>query len=112
MKLEEKCLRSVIDLGYLTSVSQQNVKLILFNILSALKFIHSANVIHRDIKPANILINEECQIKICDFGISRTLPESLLGKGSGNSRRFRESAQKKTEDPDKLKKMIAKKVMV
>ena len=34
---------------------------------------HSARVIHRDIKPANILINEDCTIKICDFGLSRSI---------------------------------------
>ena len=34
---------------------------------------HSAKVIHRDIKPANILINEDCTIKICDFGLSRSI---------------------------------------
>jgi serine/threonine protein kinase len=34
---------------------------------------HSAKIIHRDIKPANILINEDCSIKICDFGLSRSL---------------------------------------
>jgi serine/threonine protein kinase len=34
---------------------------------------HSAKVIHRDIKPANILINEDCSIKICDFGLSRSI---------------------------------------
>jgi mitogen-activated protein kinase 1/3 len=34
---------------------------------------HSAKVVHRDIKPANILINEDCSVKICDFGLSRSL---------------------------------------
>ena len=34
---------------------------------------HSARVIHRDIKPANILVNEDCTIKICDFGLSRSI---------------------------------------
>lgn len=79
-----------------------------------MKFCHSANVIHRDLKPANILINKDCQIKICDFGISRTLPESCLGKGSGNSKRIRDSILKhgmRSELSDRqIKKMVIKKL--
>ena len=48
---------------------------IIYNLLCAMKFLHSANVIHRDLKPANILINDECVVKLCDFGLSCT--ESL-----------------------------------
>jgi len=39
--------------------------------LRGLKFIHSANVIHRDLKPSNLLLNETCDLKICDFGLAR-----------------------------------------
>lgn len=42
-----------------------------YQILRALKYIHSANVIHRDLKPSNILVNDNCDLKICDFGLSR-----------------------------------------
>jgi mitogen-activated protein kinase 1/3 len=38
-----------------------------------LKYLHSANVIHRDLKPANVLVNEDCTVQICDFGLSRSL---------------------------------------
>jgi len=40
-------------------------------LLCGLKYIHSAGVFHRDLKPSNILINGDCEIKICDFGLAR-----------------------------------------
>ncbi len=50
-----------------------------------LKYLHSAEVLHRDLKPgmnwftfliqiiANILLNEDCTVKICDFGLARSI---------------------------------------
>lgn len=54
-------------------LEQDHVITILYNSLCALQFLHSANVIHRDIKPGNFLINSSCTVKLCDFGLSRTL---------------------------------------
>ena len=51
---------------------EDHIKYILYNLLCSMKFIHSADIMHRDIKPGNILINADCQIKICDFGLSRS----------------------------------------
>ncbi|KAI8641248.1 kinase-like domain-containing protein [Parasitella parasitica] len=48
----------------------------LFQILSGLKYIHTANVIHRDLKPANILVNRDCDIRICDFGMARSFNQT------------------------------------
>lgn len=48
-------------------------KVLMYNLALALKFVHSANVMHRDLKPANILINDDCTVKICDFGLSRCI---------------------------------------
>ena len=40
-----------------------------------LKYIHSANVLHRDLKPGNLLVNADCELKICDFGLARGLSD-------------------------------------
>lgn len=51
---------------------------ICFAVVSALEYLHSKlTVIHRDVKPSNILINEDGIIKLCDFGISGQLVDSL-----------------------------------
>lgn len=48
----------------------------LYQILRGLKYIHSANVLHRDLKPTNLLLNANCDLKIADFGLARTLSET------------------------------------
>lgn len=45
--------------------------------MRGLKYIHSANVVHRDLKPKNLLINGNCDLKICDFGLARALIPEL-----------------------------------
>ena len=53
-------------------VSDEHIKYFLFQILIALKMLHGANVIHRDLKPANVLLNSDCSVKVCDFGLARS----------------------------------------
>lgn len=47
-----------------------------YQILCGLKYIHSADVLHRDLKPGNLLVNADCQLKICDFGLARGYSEN------------------------------------
>ncbi|QMW44264.1 hypothetical protein G4B11_007684 [Aspergillus flavus] len=44
-----------------------------------LKYLHSAGVVHRDIKPSNLVIDENCDLKICDFGLSRPQDHRMTG---------------------------------
>ena len=48
----------------------------LYQLLRGLKYIHSARVLHRDLKPSNLLLNANCDLKICDFGLARTMQEA------------------------------------
>ncbi|CAM9640255.1 unnamed protein product [Lampetra fluviatilis] len=60
---------------------------IMYQLLKATKYIHSGNVIHRDHKPSNVLLNSECVVKVCDFGLARSVGplamEGCAGSGVG-----------------------------
>lgn len=45
-------------------------------VLTALEFSHKGGVIHRDIKSANIMITDNDQVKVMDFGIARAISDS------------------------------------
>ena len=63
---------------------------------------HKHNVVHRDIKPENLFVTESLGVKIGDFGISRSLPESFQGKGCGNTIRVRNYMRKSQISGDTL----------
>jgi serine/threonine protein kinase len=50
-----------------------------YQTLRALKSIHSADIVHRDLKPANLLLNANCDLKVCDFGLARSVKTSVSG---------------------------------
>ncbi len=56
-----------------------HVQYFIYQILRGLKFIHSANVLHRDLKPSNLLLNSNCDLKICDFGLARGVEDEQSG---------------------------------
>ena len=53
------------------SLSSDHVKVFLYQILRGLKYLHSVGILHQDIKPGNLLVNSNCVLKICDFGLAR-----------------------------------------
>lgn len=72
--LMETDLHHVIRAQQLT---KEHICYFLYQILRGLKYIHSANVLHRDLKPSNLLINGNCDLKICDFGLARVARQEL-----------------------------------
>ncbi|KNC46613.1 CMGC/MAPK protein kinase [Thecamonas trahens ATCC 50062] len=69
MSLMETDMRKVIKSDQV--LSNEHYQYFLYQLLRAIKFMHSAGVIHRDLKPANILLDSRCNLKVCDFGLSR-----------------------------------------
>jgi mitogen-activated protein kinase 1/3 len=60
-----------------TRISEDHIVTIMYNALCSINYMHSANIIHRDIKPANLLIDQNCSVKVCDFGLSRDVPSHI-----------------------------------
>jgi len=54
-------------------LEETQVKSIVYDILCGLSYLHKAKIIHRDLKPGNILVNNDCTIQICDFGLARSM---------------------------------------
>lgn len=57
-------------------LSDDHIQYFIYQTLRALKCLHSANVLHRDLKPSNLLLNSNCDLKICDFGLARSIASS------------------------------------
>lgn len=54
-----------------TELSNLHIQYFMYQLLRGIYFLHSAGVFHRDLKPNNILINNDCALRICDFGLAR-----------------------------------------
>lgn len=69
MDIMETDLRQVLRSNQ--QLTDAHIQFFMYQALRALRVIHSAGVIHRDITPANILVNTNCDLKICDFGLAK-----------------------------------------
>lgn len=58
-------------------LNTDHIKYIVYQLLRALKYLHSAQVIHRDLKPSNLAIDESCNLTVLDFGLARTVSTNL-----------------------------------
>ncbi|EKU21961.1 mitogen-activated protein kinase 4 [Nannochloropsis gaditana CCMP526] len=61
------------NLMYLSreKITPDHVQFFIYQVLCGIKYMHALNIIHRDLKPSNLLINANCDLKICDFGLAR-----------------------------------------
>mmetsp|Transcript_4197 Transcript_4197/g.9063 ORF Transcript_4197/g.9063 Transcript_4197/m.9063 type:complete len:409 (+) Transcript_4197:105-1331(+) len=63
------------------ALTDDHCQFFLYQLLRGLKYVHSADVIHRDLKPRNLLVNSNCDLKICDYGLARVAfsDENFMG---------------------------------
>ncbi|KAL7985232.1 hypothetical protein Chor_003802 [Crotalus horridus] len=59
--------------------SEEKIQYLIYQVLKGLKYIHSAGIIHRDLKPGNLAVNEDCELKILDFGLARHTDTEMTG---------------------------------
>ena len=52
-------------------LSDEHIQYFMYQLLRGLMYMHSSDVIHRDLKPSNLLLNKNCDLKICDLGLAR-----------------------------------------
>lgn len=55
-----------------TILEEDHIVTMMYNSFCALNFIHSANLLHRDLKPGNLLVDSNCCVRLCDFGLARS----------------------------------------
>ncbi|CBZ53497.1 Mitogen-activated protein kinase 2, related [Neospora caninum Liverpool] len=69
----ETDLHAVIRADILEEIHKQYI---VYQLLRAIKYMHSGELLHRDMKPSNVLLNSECQVKVADFGLARSVAQS------------------------------------
>ncbi|KAG1674149.1 hypothetical protein FOA52_015780 [Chlamydomonas sp. UWO 241] len=68
----ETDLHAVIRANILEDVHKSYV---MYQLLKALKYMHTGELLHRDIKPSNLLLNSDCMVKLADFGLARSVSQ-------------------------------------
>ena len=56
------------------------IRHLIYQLCKAIKYMHEQNIIHRDVKPENLLITENMELKLCDFGFARLISGSCSEK--------------------------------
>nr|CAD7440703.1 unnamed protein product [Timema bartmani] len=72
--------------GRIRTLTERTTKLIFYQLVLAVQYLHSKNIAHRDIKPENILLaseNTDTLVKVTDFGISKIEEGTELNTGLG-----------------------------
>jgi len=85
--------------------SNLHIQFFLYQLLCGLEYMHSGGVIHRDLKPANVLVNADCSLKICDFGLSRLTNNSRISASQRRAQAARAGSDQRPGDATRTNSM-------
>ena len=61
-----------------TLITESHSLAIMYNTLVGIMKLHQMGIVHRDLKPSNIMVDEECQVKIIDYGLARPISKRAM----------------------------------
>ena len=102
--LEGEDLKSKLKRGQ--RFSESDIESWWNQLVDALNYTHSKGIVHRDIKPGNIFIDENCVVKIGDFGSARISPQQKKEKEKENENEVEEKKEKKDKKEKKEKRPL------
>ncbi|PKI83835.1 hypothetical protein MVES1_002355 [Malassezia vespertilionis] len=76
LKASEADLSQIVHSSQM--LTEAHVKYFAAQLLRALFYMHGARILHRDLKPGNLLVNADCSLCVCDFGMARAFACSAL----------------------------------
>ncbi len=80
--MDAGCLTDILDAGYYQAFTENIVQFIIHEALNALRYLHQKHIIHRDIKSDNILLSNQGEIKLGDFGYAAQLTRERRKRNS------------------------------
>lgn len=84
-------------------LSNAHLQYFAVQLLRGVRYMHAAHIVHRDLKPSNLLVNADCSLRICDYGLARAWsePPHAFPPTSPETDLSKDQDQDKGKDKDK-----------